>query len=158
MNILLIGCCGSGKTWVMKRLIESHALNIKAKIGLIRFVTNKSISVLGNYDGSIFEGSDKLSMSVMKDCTQWEKVREKHNMIGVCEGDRFTNRTFIETCKPYIIKITDDGASGREKRKSSQSERHLKSIATRVKNISADVEVQNSQAALNKIEDLICKG
>jgi len=141
----------------MKQLIRSHNLKTPAKVGLIRFVTNKYISVLGKYDGSTFEGSDKLSMAVMKDCPAWEKVRDKHKMIGICEGDRFTNKTFIETCKPYIIKITDDGSEGRLKRNSSQSDRHLKAINTRVSNIKADIEVANSQEALDQIQGLICK-
>tara|TARA_R110000744_G_C19362840_1_gene561575 strand:+ start:2453 stop:2935 length:483 start_codon:yes stop_codon:yes gene_type:complete len=157
MNILLIGACGSGKTWVMKQIIQAYNLKTPAKIGMIKFVTDKRLSVLGVYDGSVFEGSDKLSMAVMRDCESWEKVRQKHNMIGVCEGDRFTNKTFIETCKPYIIKIIDDGSDGRELRQSSQSERHLKAIQTRVGNIKADEEVKDSQQALTIIQGMICK-
>jgi hypothetical protein len=157
MNILLIGACGAGKTWVMKQIIQSNKLKTPAKVGMIKFVTDKRISVLGVYDCSVFEGSDKLSMAVMRDCENWEKVREKHKMIGICEGDRFTNKTFIETCKPYIIKIVDDGAKGREQRQSSQSERHLKAIQTRVGNIQPDLEVKDSQEALNVIKGMICK-
>jgi len=155
MNILLIGACGSGKTWVMKSLIKEHKLNTPAKVGMIKFRTNKTISVLGVYDGTVFEGSDKLSMAVMRDCQMWEDVRKEHKMIGVCEGDRFTNKTFIDTCKPYIIRITDDGQEGREKRQSSQSERHIKAIQTRVNNITPDIEVANSKEALEGIQRII---
>ena len=31
-TILLIGCCGSGKTWVCKQLIKEFNLNLNAQI------------------------------------------------------------------------------------------------------------------------------
>ena len=156
-SILLIGCCGSGKTWVMRQIIKHFNLNKKAKAGLVRFQTNGKLSVLGNYDGSLFEGGDKLSMAVMKDCAMFEKVRSNNGMIVICEGDRFTNKTFIEICKPYIIKLTDDGAKGRLARNSNQSKRHLKSIKTRVDNIKCDQVVSNSLEAFELIKGMICK-
>jgi ABC-type proline/glycine betaine transport system ATPase subunit len=39
--ILLIGACGSGKTWVMKKLINEWGLKINGSMGLIKFKTNK---------------------------------------------------------------------------------------------------------------------
>lgn len=156
-TILLIGCCGSGKTWVMRQIIKHFKLDKKAKAGLIRFQTDGKLSVLGKYDGGLFEGSDRLSMAVMKDCAMFEKVRAKNEMIVVCEGDRFTNKTFIDTCKPYIIKLLDDGAAGRIARKSNQSERHIKSIRTRVENIKAHKTVKDSSEAFEVIRGMICK-
>ena len=156
-TILLIGCCGSGKTWVMRQVIKHFKLDKKAKAGLIRFQTDGKLSVLGKYDGGLFEGSDRLSMAVMKDCAMFEKVRAKNEMIVVCEGDRFTNKTFIETCKPYIIKLLDDGSAGRIARKSNQSERHIKSIRTRVENIKANRTVKDSSEAFEVIREMICK-
>ena len=96
-------------------------------------------------------------MAVMKDCAMCEKVRAKNEMIVVCEGDRFTNKTFIETCKPYIIKLLDDGSAGRIARKSNQSERHIKSIRTRVENIKASRTVKDSSEAFEVIREMICK-
>jgi hypothetical protein len=156
-TILLVGCCGSGKTWVMRQVIKHFKLDKKAKAGLIRFQTDGKLSVLGKYDGGLFEGSDRLSMAVMKDCAMFEKVRAKNEMIVVCEGDRFTNKTFVETCKPYIIKLLDDGSAGRIARKSNQSERHIKSIRTRVENIKANRTVKDSSEAFEVIKGMICK-
>lgn len=157
MNILLVGCCGSGKTWVMKNLIKKHKLRMNAKVKLIKFRTNGKLSVMGVYDGSTFEGTDKLSMAVMRDIAEFEKVRTMRNMVAVAEGDRFTNASYIKACQPYIIKITDDGTQGRAKRNSSQTERHIKAIKTRVNNIQADEEVKDSSEALERIESLLCK-
>lgn len=155
INILLIGNCGSGKTWVMKELIKHYDLKKKAKVGMVVFQTNDKISVLGNYDGSVFEGSDKLSMAVMGDCDILKQVQNKYNMMLICEGDRFTNSTFINKFRPVIIKITDDGSAGRLKRNSNQTERHLKAIQTRVNNTKHSIEVKDSNEALSTIKRLI---
>ena len=55
-----------------------------------------------------------------------------------------------------IIKIDGDGKEGRLKRQSTQSERHLKSIATRVSNIKADIVCESSSDALLTICDIVC--
>ena len=153
MTILLIGMCGTGKTWVMQQLIDYYLLTIKRKAGKIYYHTDNKIVAIGKYDGSIYQGSDKLSMSVMTDVDaflSWNK-----NSVVIAEGDRFTNSKFIAKSKPIIIKITDDGAVGRLKRNSTQSERHLKSIQTRVSNIISDHNVVNSIEALELIKKII---
>jgi hypothetical protein len=145
--------CGSGKTWVMEQLIQYYVLSHKRKAGKIYYHTDNRIVVLGKYDGSMYQGSDKLSMSVMTDVDaflSWNKTN-----IVIAEGDRFTNGKFIGKANPIVIKITDDGVVGRLKRNSSQSERHLKSMYTRVNNIKADKEVINSIEALQLIKNII---
>ena len=149
-NILLIGACGVGKTWVMSNIVKD--LNKRGKIGLFRFHYNDKVVVPGIYDGSMFQGSDKLSMAVTKDLdkfTQWSKGR-----IVIYEGDRFTNAKILSQ-SPYVIKIAGDGSKGRSLRGSEQSERHLKSIATRVANIQEDVLVEDSVEALIRIRKMI---
>lgn len=132
---LIIGDCGSGKTWVLKQLIEKLKLNTLGKIGMFYFHRNDKIVCLGKYDGNTFEGSDKLSMAVMRDIEDFKKYVK--NKVVICEGDRFMNNTFVSGMAPNIsiLHITDDGKVGRKKRKSSQTERQLKTIHTRVTNI-----------------------
>lgn len=153
MIILLIGMCGSGKTWVMQELIQHYILSYRKKIGKIYYHTDNNIIVLGKYDGSIYQGSDKLSMSVMTDVDAF--IQHTKDNIIIAEGDRFTNSKFIAKAKPFIIKITDDGVVGRLRRNSTQSERHLKSIQTRVSNIISDANVINSIEALELIKKII---
>ena len=155
--ILLIGPCGSGKTWVMKELIKKLAEPVRAKIGMVSYIRDDNVVIVGNYDGSTFEGSDKLSMAVMRDVFDFLYVMEQEYKYVVVEGDRFTNKNFISAAKPIIIKIMDDGAAGRKKRGSNQTERQIKSIQTRVNNIAADFEVKDSAAALRKICKLVGK-
>ena len=152
-TILLIGACGSGKTYVMKQLLNNLETK-NAKIGLFRFCIdeNKNIAILGVYDGSTFEGSDKLSMGIMKDVELMRKLQIAKNITLVCEGDRFTNSTFIKTFEPIIIKISDKGEKGRRLRNSTQSERHIKAIQTRVDNIKEHYLVNNSSEALELVK------
>jgi len=154
-TILIVGGCGSGKTWVCKQIINDYKLNIKAKIKSVYFNTNKKISVMGKYDGSIFEGSDKLCMSVMKDADYLRFVQRKNNLTIIAEGDRFMNSTFIQKFKPYIIKIKNDGKKGREKRMSKQTDGQIKRIQTRVNNIKEDISFSKSEQALRHIKIII---
>jgi len=154
-TILLIGACGCGKTWVMKNLIKEYSVTKKCKIGKMVFQLSDNIAIMGNYDGSIFEGSDKLSMAVMSDVKLLKGVQDKHNLKIICEGDRFTNSTFIKAFNPLIIKILDNGNEGRALRNSNQTERHIKAISTRVSNIKENIRVNNSQEALTAIKNLI---
>lgn len=149
-DILLIGECGTGKTWVMSQIVKG--LDRRGKIGLFRFHFNDEVVVPGIYDGSVFQGSDKLSMAVTRDLDRFRSWA--HNKIVIYEGDRFTNSKIL-SLKPYVIKIQGDGAEGRLKRRSEQTERHLKAIATRVANIREDVTCEDSEQALAIIRKLI---
>ena len=146
-NILIIGCCGVGKTWVMKKLLTESEK--RYKLGKINFHENKKMIIVGKYDGSVFEGSDKLSMSSITDI---EKVlKYANNKLTIWEGDRFMNKTFLSKANPFIIKIKGDGQSGRLKRGTKQSQRQIKSIQTRVTNIKENVLLENSSDCLNFI-------
>lgn len=158
--ILVIGACGSGKTWVMKELIKRFKCIQLGKIGMFLFHRSPDghTMVLGKYDGSTFEGSDKLSMAVMRDLPRFLDVTKSRKGWIICEGDRFTNSTFIEGAKPIVIKIADDGTVGRKKRKSNQTERQIKSIATRVSKIPYKHLVMSSNDALDLIVDYLKGG
>lgn len=151
-NILVVGCCGVGKTWLMLQLIEIFKCEHKDKEKLLRFSHNedRSINITGNYvDGATFQGSDKLAMNVMSSVPQF--LENNKNCINIYEGDRFSNGKFIEKADPIILKILGDGEEGRIKRGSNQTERQLKSITTRVGNIDANLEFNNSTDCLNFI-------
>jgi hypothetical protein len=156
MIILITGICGTGKTWVMNQLKE--ALEISSVYtygtGLYSYLKKDGVILVGKYDGSVFEGSDKLSMAVMTSNDKIKPVFAAAKTV-VCEGDRFSNGTFIKEFSPFIIRILGDGSAGRIKRGSSQTERHLKSITTRVENIKPDMEVQNSKECFEYILGVI---
>lgn len=153
--ILLIGVQGSGKTWVFQQLINQYRCQQKKKLGTIKYHTNGWLVVVGKYDKSMFQGSDKLSMSVMSDYLAFNQFNQ--DKVILLEGDRFTNSKVINNdgYKPLVIKITDDGSKGRELRGSNQSEMVIKRMQTRVNNINADVEVENSDKALEYIVGIL---
>lgn len=152
---LIVGACGTGKTWVARKIIEKFNLTQDESAGLYKYKTNGVISVIGVYDGSIFEGSDRLSMSVMTSNLEAQKVF--YDQFVIAEGDRFTNKTFIQHFEPYVVKILGDGSEGRKLRGSSQTERHIKSIQTRVNNIPQDFCVSDSKQCLDYLCETIIK-
>jgi len=155
-TILVVGACGSGKTWVMIQLLEN--LNTKpAKIKQCHFRidTDRKIAILGVYDDTMYQGSDKLSMAVSRDFELLRKTQIKNDLTIIAEGQRFSNKNFILTFKPIIIKIKDDGENGRCIRKSNQTTRHLKSVTTQVKNIKENYLVEDSNQALSYINRIL---
>ncbi len=152
--ILIVGMCGVGKTWLMTQLLKGKAAQPK-KIGLVLFHETDDYIVVGKYDGSVFQGSDKLSMGVMKDVDRFMRYVESTGKVAIFEGDRFTNSKFIDRADPAIIKITGDGLNGRMQRGSNQTERHLKAISTRVSNIQAHHDSPDSDSALEYLKTLL---
>ena len=136
-NVLIIGNCGVGKTHVMLNLLEGKESKVY-KLGLLRWHETDTHLVIGKYNGSMYQGSDALSMAVMRDVPKFLNYlgRMAVKKVVVWEGDRFSNSKFIDMVSPEIFYIFGDGVQGREKRGSTQSERHLKAINTRVNNLS----------------------
>lgn len=149
---LIIGCCGSGKTWVMRQLIARYGLKKDGKTGLYQYRHNDDMCVLGKYDGSTFEGSDRLSMGIMRDNARFLEAANWRTLVA--EGDRFMNATFLRDFKPFVIRIADPGLSGLRRRGSAQSERQLKAIRTRVSRIKADHVVMDSAECLAFLESV----
>lgn len=152
-NILIIGECGVGKTWVMLSLIERFKCSTQSKVKLLRYSTNKdnTINITGKYEeGQTFQGSDKLAMNVMSSVDEF--LDENWDAINIYEGDRFSNSKFIAKVDPIIIRIQGDGEAGRAKRGSQQTERQLKSIRTRVNNIAESVKEKKSAVEVRNSE------
>lgn len=154
--ILLIGNPGTGKTWVLTSIIKQFKCLKRMKYGTIYVHSSTDVVAVGKYDGTMFQGTDRLSRAVMKDYDRF--IAEMNDKYVILEGDRFMNTKVIEhSCSPFIIKITGDGSNGRQRRESKQTEQHLKRMATRNNNITAHIEVAGSEEALNYISAIINK-
>ena len=154
-NLLIVGACGVGKTWLMKQLLIEN--NKQKKIGRFVFHEAKDYIIVGKYDGSTFEGSDKLSMSVMADLDMMLEYINSVNKFAIYEGDRFTNYKFINKANPIIYKILGDGQQGRTQRGSEQSSRQIKSIQTRVNNINSHTDYKSSKECYISVVDLLLR-
>jgi|LakMenE01Jun11ns_1017448.scaffolds.fasta_scaffold9944034_2 hypothetical protein len=155
-NLLIIGKCGVGKTWVMKKLLLLD-ITQRFKLGKFLFHESDKLIIIGKYDGSIFEGSDRLSMDVITDLDIMLNYINKQNKIAIFEGDRFSNSKFIRKANPRILKIVGSGIEGRNKRGSKQSVRHIKNISTKINNIKSHINFNNSLDCLLFIKDIIYK-
>lgn len=153
-SILIIGAAGSGKTWVVSQLL-SRGKWVQKKIGLYRFVESAEMIIVGVYDGSVFQGSDKLSMAVTKDTDDFLFYCLNQNKPVIMEGHRMTNKVIKAKMQPIIIRITDDGEKGRRLRRSQQTDRHIRSIATMVSNYGSTYDVSNSDECLTLVESLV---
>jgi hypothetical protein len=152
VNILIIGNCGVGKTYIMQNIIKSFQCNDSYRIGQLHYKTNGYINITGKYDSGIFQGSDKLSMSVM---TSVDDYLQNVNGVNIFEGDRFTNKNFIKKANPFIIKINGNGINGRFLRNSTQSTRQIKSIETRINNIEYDFSFDDSYLLKKYLQTLL---
>ena len=103
-NILLIGSAGVGKTWLMKGLINKFKCERRQKYGKFYFHSSDALVVVGKYDGTTFEGSDRLSMSVITDLDGFPELNK--GKIIVMEGDRFTNSKVLANSTEAMEKLT----------------------------------------------------
>ena len=155
MNILLTGRPGTGKTYVMKNLIDDYSCTNEAKVGLISFLESddRRLAITGKYVGEVFDGSDKLSMAAISSVPDFLAASNHDHVIF--EGDRFTNKTFLLEANPFVINIEGDGSKGIALRGSSQTEARLKAMKTRYNNFQYNIRVLNSNQCLEVVRAII---
>ena len=149
----MVGNCGVGKTWVMLQLLKQG--NYKPyKFGLWRFMRDGNKVIVGKYDGSVFQGSDKMAMNIASQFDMFNQVVKEKGWLVLVEGDRFMNNTFRNTFNPTVIKINGDGLNGRLLRGTNQNTQHLKRINTRVNNYQSDFTFSSSNHCLEYLEQI----
>jgi hypothetical protein len=154
-HYLIIGNCGVGKTYVLRKLLSNMPENKPQKLGQVFFHEAGDVGILGKYVGGVFDGSDRLSMSVAADFPKLHRYAKANHVTLIGEGDRFMNKTFIGLFAPVVLHIQGTGEEGRARRGSAQTERQLKSIATRVSNIQAHYKFKDSEACYQFLKQAI---
>lgn len=160
--IAIGGVPATGKTTLMKNIINILQPKEKFKFGLLRGYVKDNISILGVYNqGDIFGGTDKLSMAVQ---TDYKKYIDKMIMDCIFEGDRlFTKNNLLELCLKYetkiiILKNDEETLKSRhELRGDNQSAVFIKGRTTKINNISLEQDLKPyiTEYKLNSMEESV---
>lgn len=127
----------TGKTTLMREFKNLHTTT-PFKYGQVRGEYNKDLNLyfIGVFDGSTFEGTDRLSMSVQPDFIKFLNWCEG---VVIYEGDRLFNQSLFTLGFPFVkvvLKGDKDLLDIRHKtRGDSQTETFLKSKRTKINNI-----------------------
>lgn len=138
--IYVAGVPASGKTTLFKRLREYFFETSKEfKEGKVRGIENGCFKMLGVFDGSTFEGTDRLSMTVIGDAIDYINRQEKmpNRSVVFVEGDRLFNYRFLAETKASIIILDASPEVLKQRhiqRGDNQTEAFLQSRRTKVEN------------------------
>jgi broad-specificity NMP kinase len=141
MKCLAIGGVpASGKTTLMRLIINRIKPNNSFKFGLLRGHVKGQTSILGIYQkGEVFAGTDKLSMAVQAD---FDRYLSRQDANIAFEGDRlFTGKNLIKLADSHdtrIVILKADAETLKQRhlnRGDTQSEKFLKSRITKIDNI-----------------------
>jgi uridine kinase len=136
--IALGGEPASGKTTLLKSIRKNFPNLVEFKNGLVRgqYCPNSLVYFVGVFDDSMFEGTDKLSLSVQPSFVDF--VKNTPNAKIVFEGDRLFNASVFEQLKSviFILDIDKDIHTQRHaQRGHEQNETFLKGRKTKIENI-----------------------
>ena len=142
-TILVCGRPASGKTTIMKYIRDVFMpVYSELKYRELRFSQHGCTYMLGVFDGSITEGTDRLSMGVLPTALEFlgelETIRPTKRKLVFAEGDRLTNRTFIDKLLPsvYYITASEETLRGRHiRRNGGINETVFKARKTKIENL-----------------------
>lgn len=148
--IYIAGVPASGKSSLMKLVRENlFTDSTEFKHGLCRGIESRDgkYSMLGVFDGSMFEGTDKLGMTVINDALQYiRELQEKDGKAVVfVEGDRLFNIRFLSKTDALLLVLDANGAILKRRhieRGDSQTESFLKSRRSKVENFISRYKVR----------------
>ncbi len=136
--IALGGEPATGKTTIMKNVKSNYDLK-KFKYGKVYGECNieSKLYFIGVFDGSTFEGTDRLSMAVQPDFIKFLNYLQGGTVVF--EGDRLFNQSLFDLnfdITKIVIKASEKTIEERhKKRKDNQSETFKKSKRTKISNI-----------------------
>tara|TARA_R100000773_G_scaffold22815_1_gene20116 strand:+ start:19852 stop:20379 length:528 start_codon:yes stop_codon:yes gene_type:complete len=157
--IAIGGVPATGKTTLVKAMLNILKPNQKLKYGLLRGLVKDDTAVLGVYEnGETFSGTDRLSMAVQ---THYDSYINRQLTNVVFEGDRlFTANNLIsllETFDTKIVILEADPQTLSERHKSrgdTQTEVFLRGRETKINNIKLNPKIQkNFETYVLRTED-----
>ena len=139
-SLIIGGVPAAGKTTLMRKVLNKIKDLKTFKYGYLRGLHKDDFAVLGIYSNNeVFAGTDRLSMNVQG---HYERFVEKKEFSLLFEGDRlFTQKNLLYLVENYdtrIIWLDPDEDILKKRhwdRQDTQSDKWLKSRATKIKNI-----------------------
>lgn len=147
--IFIAGVPASGKTTLFKRIRETLFTNCSEfKHGKARGIQSEHgyYKMLGVFDGSTFEGTDRLSMTVIGDAIDYIKSLEQlpTRSVVFVEGDRLFNFRFLQETRASLILLDaapEVLAQRHKERGDNQTETFLQSRRTKVENFATKYRI-----------------
>jgi broad-specificity NMP kinase len=164
MKVIAIGGePGSGKSTLMKRLIQHYSVEPKYnEVKLVPYLQKNNIYILGKYEeGEVFSGTDRMSMAVQPEAVKFCAALPE-NSIVLFEGDRLFTASFLEDCMDkYNLEIIhlfankDIQKQRYLERGSEQNETWLRGRETKIANILSNMNLLFNVSSYrnNNIED-----
>lgn len=161
--VYVAGVPASGKSTLMKRVRALSFVNsTEFKFGKCRGIKSENgrLYMLGVFDGSNFEGTDKLPMDVINDAIAFIKTLDskEERFVVFAEGDRLFNIRFLNEVKAVLLLIdasSEELAARHLTRGDNQTETFLKRCRSKVENFANQYNVKrvfnNNEADTNKI-------
>jgi cytidylate kinase len=144
MRVIAIGGePGSGKTTLMKRIIEHFGVEPKySGVKFVPYLQKNNIYILGKYEeNEVFAGTDRMSMAVQPEAIKFLATLPADSVV-LYEGDRLFTASFLEDClEKYdleIIYLSTEKTVRQDRYKergSEQSESWLQGRETKISNI-----------------------
>lgn len=134
---------GSGKTTLMKKIIEHYGVEPKyEEFKLVPYLQKNNIYILGKYEeGEVFSGTDRMSMAVQPEAIKFLATLPSDAVV-LYEGDRLFTASFLEHClENYDLKIIylqtkkETRAERYKDRGSNQNATWLQGRETKISNI-----------------------
>ena len=108
-TIYVAGVPASGKTTIFRKLRQALFDGAtEFRYGKVRGIERGAYQMLGVFDGSTFEGTDRLSMTVIDDAIAYIRALEaesKECKVIFIEGDRLFNYRFLQAVRASVILI-----------------------------------------------------
>jgi GTPase SAR1 family protein len=135
--IALGGEPASGKTTLLKRIRKNFPNLTPFKNGLVRgeYCPHNKVYFVGVFDDTMFEGTDKLSLSVQPSFIEF--VNSTPDAKIVYEGDRLFNASLFEQLKSviFILELSPSIHKARHSQRGhEQNETFLKGRKTKIEN------------------------
>lgn len=147
--IFVAGVPASGKTTLFKGIRERFfSRSIEFRQGKARGVQSEDgrFKMLGVFDGSTFEGTDRLSMTVIDDAISYIKEQKERTVIFI-EGDRLFNFRFLNEVRASVILIDalpEILAERHKARGDNQTETFLQSRRSKVENFARKYNIRRA--------------